>query len=87
VFKPTTELSEFVVGRHSSCDVKVDDTLISKFQCTIYFNPGNGWVLLDGHNEKQSTNGTWLYISEDLKIYSTMIFKASQTLFEAELYQ
>lgn len=33
---------------------------------------------------RQSTNGTWLYLSEDTLIYDKMVIKANQTLFQAE---
>ena len=42
-----------------------------------------GWVLTDGKSAKgdsnatKSTNGTWLYIGEEMTIYNGMIFKAN----------
>ena len=41
------------------------------------------WMLCDGHKDKPSTNGTWLYINEDLPVYDGMVFKANQTIFGA----
>jgi hypothetical protein len=38
-------------------------------------------VLHDGFKGKASTNGTWLYINEDLLMYDEMVFKANQTIF------
>ena len=38
-------------------------------------------MLHDGIKGKPSTNGTWLYINEDMRIYDGMVFKANQTIF------
>jgi hypothetical protein len=56
-------------------------------QCTICYNPAVGWTLMDGdlQTHKRSTNGSWLYINEDLELCSGMIFKSCQTLFEVAL--
>ncbi len=43
------------------------------------------WVLKDGDGAKLSTNGTWLFVDELFKMYDTMIFKAGQTLFQANV--
>ena len=34
-------------------------------------------MLHDGIKEKPSTNGTWLYINDDLLMYENMVFKAN----------
>jgi len=73
------------IGRHEECEIHIDDNLLSKFQCTIEYTDDNGWILTDGRDNKPSTNGTWLYIGEEQTIYNGMIFKASQTLFQASL--
>ncbi|CAG9322657.1 unnamed protein product [Blepharisma stoltei] len=75
------------IGRHMNCNLKIEDPLLSKIQCTIYYNPISGWTLGDGDIDSQrtSTNGTWLYLNEDFEIYNGMIFKSHQTLFEAIL--
>jgi hypothetical protein len=43
-----------------------------------------GWKLIDGNWEtcRPSTNGTWLYLSDEMEIYDGMVIKASQTLFQ-----
>jgi len=71
------------VGRQEDCDVHIDDSLLSKYQCSIEYSQSSGWILKDGKDNKPSTNGTWLYIGEEQTIYNGMIFKASQTLFQA----
>ncbi|CAG9313681.1 unnamed protein product [Blepharisma stoltei] len=76
------------IGRHMSCNLKIDDPLLSKIQCTIYYNPISGWTLGDGDidTQRSSTNGTWLYLNEDFEIYNGMVFKSHQTLFEVKKY-
>ena len=43
------------------------------------------WMLSDGGKGKASTNGTWVYVSEDTKLYDGMAFKANQTIFNVSL--
>ena len=40
----------------------------------------NGWILIDGNGKKNSTNGTWIYVNEELNIYEGMIFKSNKLL-------
>jgi len=58
--------------------------LLSKAQATVKYEEGN-WVLIDGFEGRESTNGTWLYLNEDCEILEGMIFKSNQTFFEAHL--
>jgi hypothetical protein len=43
------------------------------------------WFLKDGDDERNSTNGTWLFVDELFAIYDQMVFKAGQTLFKTNL--
>lgn len=69
------------IGRGISCDLRLDDNLLSKIHATVFYN-SNGWNLVDGDMVKKSTNGTWLYLSEDFEMYTNMIFKANQAVFQ-----
>lgn len=75
------------IGRAPSCEVHIDDTLISKVQACVFFNPQEGWIVVDGDidTQRNSTNGTWLYGSEEVEMYNGLVFKANQTLFQALL--
>ena len=79
------------LGRTNECDVQINDKLLSKNQCYIkteFYQDGSyRWVLYDGVNGKPSTNGTWLYINEDMQMYNGMVFKANQTIFNVNLVQ
>ena len=81
-----------VIGRTPDCDIKITDKLLSKIQSHIRveqdYNGYYRWILFDGSVEgKPSTNGTWIYINEDVPIYEGLIFKANQTIFQAHLEQ
>lgn len=49
------------IGRQASCEVHLDDNLLSKIQATIFYSTQEGWILIDGdiENQRPSTNGTW----------------------------
>ena len=70
------------IGRFSLADIQIEDNLLSKIHCTITYNSTEGWIISDGHEGKSSTNGTWLFLSEEYEIYDTMIFKHNQTIFQ-----
>jgi hypothetical protein len=61
---------EIQIGRTPECDIKVNDKLLSKIQSHVklhfYDNGTYRWMLHDGIKNKPSTNGTWLYINDDL---------------------
>ena len=75
---------ELVIGRSPNCDIRIDDQLISKMQSTIKCEDGN-WILEDGRDGKESTNGTWYYLNQEQPISDGMIFKQNQTFFVANL--
>jgi len=73
------------IGRMPDCEVKIDDSLLSKYQGSIKYMPNSGWTLFDGYAEKPSTNGNWLYLNDDYDMYHGMTFKANHTLFEVHI--
>lgn len=78
------EEQEVVIGRSPNCDIRVDDELLSKMQASISFDlTTRQWVLQDGYLGKRSTNGTWLYLNDEIPILSGMLFKSNQTFFQA----
>lgn len=53
-------------------------------QATVYYDQIiESWVLEDGYDTKPSTNGTWLYLNEEMPVKSGMLFKSNQTFFQA----
>jgi len=75
------------IGRLPACEVHIEDSLISKVQACVFFSTAEGWTLVDGDLEQQraSTNGTWLFAGGETEVYSGLVFKASQSLFQALL--
>ncbi len=68
------------IGRLHSCEIHIEDNSLSKYQANISYDPEKGWILMDGYEGRQSTNGTWLYLSDNYSLYDGMVFKAHQTL-------
>lgn len=67
-----------MIGRSPNCDIRVDDELLSKMQATVYYDQIiESWVLEDGYDTKPSTNGTWLYLNEEMPVKSGMLFKSN----------
>ena len=81
VFEPGEET--ILIGRMVDCKIKFDDNSISRYQCSINYEEGKGWMLIDGMEGKKSTNGTWLYVEGSHEIFHGLVFKAGKTLFQA----
>ena len=79
------------IGRDISCNIIVDDSLLSRVHCTIEYNDEEGWVIYDGKinddesKNKPSTNGTWLYLIEEIPIEEGLIFKNNKNAFECHI--
>ena len=79
---------KILIGRNSSCDVVIEDKMLSRVHCSVFFiNSENeedrGWYLKDGNlNGKKSTNDTWFYSAEETLIEENMIFKTNHNLFK-----
>jgi len=70
------------IGRMPDCEVRIEDSLLSKYQGSLKYVQDNGWMLYDGYNGKSSTNSNWLYLNDDFEMYDGMVFKANHTLFQ-----
>ena len=79
-----------IIGRDISSDVYIEDKLLSRKHCYIYYEKNENknddkdcLFIKDGDlNGKKSTNDTWLYSLEDTLIYDQMIFKTNHNLFK-----
>ena len=83
----TSEKKNIIIGRDISSDIYIEDKLLSRKHCYIYYENNNEnkdcWFIKDGDiNGKKSTNDTWLYSLEDTLIYDQMIFKTNHNLFK-----
>ena len=80
------------IGRTNENNIIIEDDMISRIHCTIDFN-NDKWYIQDGFAKngmeeleiKKSTNGSWIYAYEDIKIIDKMVFKANHNLFICNL--
>ena len=85
------QFKRIYIGRDISCNIIVDDTLLSRVHCTIEYKDDEGWFILDGKiddevsQNRPSTNGTWLYLIEETPIDEGMIFKSNQNVHECHV--
>ena len=65
---------EITFGRSSKCNIFLpEEKEISKIQATFdYISAFSCWFLKDGHENKPSTNGTWLYALNEYPLYNKM---------------
>jgi len=79
--------NKITIGRDKTCDVFIDDKLLSKVQASIFYSATAGWVLFDGDIEKQrpSTNGTWLYPNSPIQLQNSQEFKSNSTLLKVKI--
>ena len=81
--------NKIFIGRDSNNYIIIQDNLLSKIHCTVFFKNNSHWVIQDGYvNEiniiKPSTNGTWLMLNVETEIINDMIFKSNQNLFKCK---
>ena len=88
-FNPN-QFKRIYIGRDISCNIIIDDSLLSRVHCTIDYEE-EGWVIHDGKidenetNKKPSTNGTWLFLIEETQIDDGLIFKNNKNAFECHI--
>lgn len=81
-FDPIDYIDDVItLGRGITCTLRFEDTLLSKVHSYISY-VGDKWILTDGDQQKNSTNGTWVYIADDTLVFSSMIFKCNQCVFQ-----
>ena len=70
------------IGRNKKSDIYIEDMMMSKVQSTIkYVHKEKNFYLFDGNMQKESMNGTWIYILNPVLITDNFVFKAEHTLF------
>ena len=88
------QYKKIYIGRDISCNIIVDDSLLSRVHCTLEYVDEEGWFIHDGkyddvdkNKNKPSTNGTWLYLIEEIPIEDGLIFKNNKNAFEFHVIQ
>ena len=85
------QFKRIYIGRDISCNIIIDDSLLSRVHCTIDYTEDEGWIIYDGkidddiNNNKASTNGTWLFLIEETEIKDGLIFKNNKNAFECHI--
>lgn len=89
----TPDKKIITIGRDKMSDIYIEDKLLSRKQCYIYYKNDendkqkNKWFIKDGDIKgKKSTNDTWMYSFKDTLIYDQMIFKTNHNLFKCNCY-
>jgi pSer/pThr/pTyr-binding forkhead associated (FHA) protein len=89
----TPDKKIITIGRDKMSDIYIEDKLLSRKQCYIYYKNDendkqkNKWFIKDGDiSGKKSTNDTWMYSIKDTLIYDQMIFKTNHNLFKCNCY-
>lgn len=67
----------------TDCSIRFEDNSLSRCHCMLSY--ADGWNLIDGDGEKNSTNGTWLFVEQFFEVHENMVFKAGETLFKSQL--
>ena len=79
-------IKSIYIGRDCDCDISIEDKRLSRIHCTLNYNKDNNyWFLKDGGDHGNSTNGTWLYATDEYEIYDGMVFKTNHNLFKCKI--
>ena len=71
----------FEIGRSEKCDIYIQDKMLSRIHCILFY-ADNNWYIKDGNeNGNLSTNGTWVYANEKTEIKEGMKFKSNSCNF------
>ena len=71
----------FEIGRSEKCDIYIQDKMLSRIHCILFYLDNN-WYIKDGNeNGNASTNGTWVYANEKTEIKEGMKFKSNSCNF------
>ena len=68
----------YLIGRSKDSDIIIEDDFLSKINCFLYNNNSNCNIQDGDQNGIKSTNGTWLYASEDFEIFDDMVFRSNK---------
>ena len=75
----------YTIGRAENNDIIIEDNMLSRQHCYIYYD-NNNWYFKDGKlNGGTSTNGTWLFAYEPIEIINGTVFKSNSYNFICKL--
>ena len=56
------------MGRSVQRDIEIKLKAVSAEHCQIYYQPQSGWVITEKHNQKSSSNGTFVFMKSHSQI-------------------
>ena len=85
IIKSKFDKKLYTIGRSENSDLMIEDNMLSREHCFIYYDKNN-WYIKDGNkNGGSSTNGTWLFAYEPIEILNEMVFKSNSYNFGCKL--
>ena len=79
------QINKILIGKDEKCNIVLNDDLLEDIHCMIEFKNKKGWYILDGYNNKNSENGTWICLSEETKIFEGMLIQSNQNIYKCHL--
>ena len=79
------QINKILIGKDEKCNIVLNDDLLEDIHCIIEFKNKKGWYILDGYNNKNSENGTWICLSEETKIFEGMLIQSNQNIYKCHL--
>ena len=85
IIKNKYDTKLYTIGRSENNDVMIEDNMLSREHCFIYYDKKNCYIKDGNKNGSPSTNGTWLFAYEPIEILNEMVFKSNSYNFVCKL--
>ena len=82
-----SQVNKILIGKAEKCNIVVNDEILDDIHCVIEFKDKKGWTLIDGYENKNSVNGTWISLSEETKIFEGMLIQSNQNIYQCHLIE
>ena len=82
-----SQINKILIGKAEKCNIVVNDEILDDIHCVIEFKDKKGWTLIDGYENKNSVNGTWISLSEETKIFEGMLIQSNQNIYQCHLIE
>ena len=78
-FKPVKGVV-YKIGRKKENDIIFNDICFSRVNTSFFFHSSRGWTFQDGDGKSNSTNGTWVRLTEPEVIPQEVFFRIGNNL-------
>jgi len=72
------------IGRSTKSTIFINESTISRTQCTINFKKEK-WYIEDCDGSHESLNGTWIYLTDEVKIKQNLIVRVGESVISLRL--